>query len=53
MQYSNCKAFISNNSSFRGKHPGVLGSSAGSDRTSYSLKGKYTLPVAQATGRVA
>jgi len=44
---------ISNNSSFRQKHPGVPDVSDGSDRTSYLLTEKYTLPVAQATGQVA
>jgi len=45
--------FISNNSSFRQKHPGVTDGSDGSDGTSYPLTENYTLPVAQATGRVA
>jgi hypothetical protein len=43
----------SNNASFRLKHPGVPDGSDGSDGTSYPLTEKYTLPVAQATGRVA
>jgi len=41
---------ISNNSSFRQKHPGVPDGSDGSDGTSYPLTENYTLPVAQATG---
>jgi len=45
--------FISSNSTFYQKHPGVLDGSDGSDRTSYPLTEKYTLTVAQATGRVA
>jgi len=44
---------ISNNSNFPQKHPGVPDGSDGSDRTSYTLTENYTLPVAQATGRVA
>jgi len=44
---------ISNGSSFRQKHLGVLDGSDGSDGTSYLLMVNYTLPVAQATGRVA
>jgi len=44
--------FISNNSSFRQKHPGVPDGSDGSDGTSYPLTENYTLPVAQATCRV-
>jgi hypothetical protein len=44
---------ISNNPSFRLKHPGVPDGSDGSDGTSYPLTENYTLPVAQATGRVA
>jgi len=44
---------ISNNSSFRQKDPGVLDGSDSSDGTSYPLTENYTLPVAQATGRVA
>ena len=47
------EAIISNNSSFRQKHPGVPDGSDGSDGTSYPLTENYTLPVAQATGRVA
>jgi len=46
-------ACISNNPSFRLKHPGVPDSSDGSDGTSYPVTENYTLPVAQATGRVA
>ena len=45
--------YISNDSSFRQKHPGVPDSSDGSDRTSYPLTENYMLPVAQATCRVA
>ena len=37
---------ISNNSSFRQKHPGVLDGSDGSDGTPYPLTENYTLPVA-------
>jgi hypothetical protein len=44
---------ISNNRSFRLKHPGVPDGSDGSDGTSYPLTENYRLPVAQATGRVA
>jgi len=43
---------ISNNSHFRQKHPGVLDGSDGSDGTSYPLTENYTVPVAQATGRI-
>jgi len=44
---------ISNYSSFRQKHTGVPDGSDGSDGTSYPLTENYTLPVAQATGRIA
>jgi len=44
---------MSNNSSFRQKHPGVPDGCDGSDRTSYPLTDNYTLPVNQATGHVA
>ena len=44
--------YISNNPGFRLKHPGVPDGSDGSDGTSYPLTENYTLPVAQATGRV-
>jgi len=44
---------ISNNSSFRQKHPGVPDASDGSDGTSYPLMEDYMLPVAPATGCVA
>jgi len=44
---------ISNNPSFRLKHPGVPDGSDCSDGTSNPLREKYMLPVAQATGRVA
>jgi hypothetical protein len=47
------KGIISNNPSFRLKHPGVPDGSDGSDGTSYPLTENYTLPIAQATGRVA
>jgi len=39
--------------SFRQKHPGVPDGSDSSDGISYPLTENYTLPVAQATGRVA
>ena len=45
--------FISNDPNFRLKHPGVPDGSDGSDGTSYALTENYTLPVAQATSRVA
>jgi len=44
---------ISNNPSFRLKHPSVPDGSDGSDGSSYPLTENYTLPVAQAMGRVA
>jgi len=44
---------ISNNASFRLKPPGVPDGSDGSDGTSDPLPEYSTLPVAQATGRVA
>jgi hypothetical protein len=44
---------ISNNPSFRLKHPGDPDSPDGSAGTSYPLTENYTLPVAQAMGRVA
>jgi len=50
---TNSGLHISNNSSFRLKHPGVPDGSDSSDGTSYPLTENYTLPVAQATGRVA
>jgi len=43
---------ISNNSSFRLKHPGVPDGSDCPDRTSYPLTENYTPPIAQVTGRV-
>jgi hypothetical protein len=43
---------ISNNSSFRLKHPGVQDGSDGSGGTSYPLTENQTRPVAQVTGRV-
>jgi len=39
-------SFISNDPSFRQKHPGVPDGSDGSDGTSYPLTENYTLPVA-------
>jgi hypothetical protein len=42
---------ISNNCSFRQKHPGVPDGSDGSDGPSYPLTENYTLPITQATGR--
>jgi len=47
------RAIISNDPSFRQKHPGVPDGSDGSDGTSYPLMENYTLPVAEAMGRVA
>jgi hypothetical protein len=47
-----CNA-ISNNPGFRLNHSGVPDSSDGSDGTLYPLTENYTLPVAQAMGRVA
>jgi hypothetical protein len=44
---------ISNNSSFGQKLPGVKDGSDGSDDTLYPLMENYTLPVTQATGRIA
>jgi len=44
---------ISNNSSFRQKHPGVQDGSDGSDRTSYPLTENYMLSVTQVMGHVA
>jgi len=44
---------ISNNPSFRLKHPGVPDGSDGSGGTSYPLTENQPRPVAQATGRVA
>ena len=44
---------ISNDLSFRQKHPGVRDSSEGSDETLYPLTENYMLPVTQATCRVA
>ena len=46
-------AIISNNFSFRLKHPGVPDGSDGSDGTLYPLTENQMRPVAQATGRVA
>jgi len=44
---------ISNNPSFRLKHPGVPDGSDGSGRTLYPLTENQTRSVAQATGRIA
>jgi len=46
-------SFISNDPNFRLKHPGVPEGSDGIVGTSYTLTENCTLPVAQATGRVA
>jgi hypothetical protein len=46
-------AHISNNYSFRQKHPGVPDSSDSSDGALYSVMENYTVPVAQAMGCVA
>ena len=51
--WPNCNGPISNNSSFSQKHPGVPDSSDRSDGNSYPMTDNYTLPVAQATGRIA
>jgi hypothetical protein len=51
--HSTSSQTISNNPSFRLKHPGVPDGYDGSDGTSHPLTENYTLPVAQATGRVA
>jgi len=48
-----CAADISNNPSFGLKHQGVQDGSDVSDGTLYPLTEKYTLRIAQATGRVA
>ena len=45
--------YISNNSSFRLKHPGVPDDSDGSGATSDPLTENQMRPVSQATGRVA
>jgi len=50
---STCSNDISNNPSFRLKHPGVPDGSDGSGGTSYPLTENQTRPVTQATGRVA
>jgi hypothetical protein len=47
------ETYISNNPSFRLKHPGVPVGSDGSGGISYPLTENYTLPVAKATGRIA
>jgi len=44
---------ISNDPNFRLKHPGVPEGSDGSDGTLYTLTENHSLPVAQATARVA
>jgi len=46
-------SFISNNSSFHMKHPGVPDGSDSSGRTSYPLLKNQMRPVAQGTGHVA
>jgi len=53
LEMSYALMFISNDPSFRLKHPGVSDGSDGYDGTSYPQTENYTLPVAQATGRVA
>ena len=53
IKHFNYQSFISNSCNFRQKHTGVPDGSDGSDGTSYPLTENYTLPVAQATGRVA
>jgi len=45
--------FISNNASFRLKHPGFPDGSDGSEGTAYALMENYMVRVAQATGRDA
>jgi hypothetical protein len=52
-RFSDCAHRISNNTSFHLNHPGVPEGSDGCDGTSYPLTENLTLPVAQATGRVA
>jgi len=52
-EYTVGDSYISNNCGFHQKHPGVPDSSDGSDGTLYPLTENYTLPVAQATGRIA
>jgi hypothetical protein len=47
------ESFISKNAIFRLEHPGVLDGSDGLDGTLYLLRENYTLPIAQATGRIA
>ena len=49
----NLVTYISNNSSFHLKHPGVPDASDGSGGSSYPLTENKTRPVAQATGCVA
>ena len=44
---------ISNDASFRQKHPGVPDGSDGSDRTSYPLMQDFTVHFTQVTGRIA
>jgi hypothetical protein len=50
---SGCLQSISNNPSFCLRHPAVPDGSDGSDGTSYPPTENYTLPVAQAMGRIA
>jgi len=46
-------SYISNNIGFHLKHQGVPDGSDGTDRTLNALTENHTLPVPQATGRVA
>jgi hypothetical protein len=50
---NNGEVNVSNNPSFRLKHPGVPDNSDGSSGTSYPLTENQTRPVAPAIGRVA
>jgi hypothetical protein len=51
-KYVNCNEGISKKPNFRLKHPGVLNVSDGSEGAWYPLPENFTVPVAQATGRV-
>jgi hypothetical protein len=51
-QCSREQSYISNNSSFRLKHPGVLDGSDGLGGTMYPLMEYYTPPVGQVPGHV-
>jgi len=53
MDITTTETDISNDPKFHLKHPGVPDSSDGSDRTSYAVTEIYTLPITQATGRIA